>query len=320
MVIIYNPDKEMSDWWQTTFPKGCQSVKITDLNGQSISIAYGEKGTGKPIIMVHGIGTWSYSWRHNIEALSQQFRVICFDAKGCGFSEKPSSTERLGHQVNELVQIIQKLCDEHPAVVSESLGALVTLATAESYPELLARLVLMNVPIFPQRLPSEGMRWIAYLPLSLIRAVDRLRLVRMFAPQLRWIFRRARSEITAQGVGTNPEEAYWLTYPYIESPNAITKFAEEIKQGFQEINRLQQRQPNFISNIQNELSTISCPTLILWGEQDHWFPVADGKALHERIPNSVFKTIPDCGHNAAGGRPDIVNPAIIAFLSETNYR
>jgi pimeloyl-ACP methyl ester carboxylesterase len=164
------------------------------------------------------------------------------------------------------------------------------------------------------------MRWIAYLPLSLIRAVDRLRLVRLFAPQLWWIFRRVRSEITAQGVGTSSEETYWLTYPYIEFPNAITKFAEDLKLGFQEINRLQQGQPNYISNIQNGLSAISCPTLILWGEQDRWFPIADGEALHKRIPNSVFKTIPDCGHNAAGGRPDVVNPSILAFLSETNYK
>ncbi|MBW4505680.1 MAG: alpha/beta hydrolase [Scytonematopsis contorta HA4267-MV1] len=308
----------MNDWWQSTFPKGRQSLEITDSNGQSVIIAYGEKGTGKPIILVHGMGTWSYSWRHNIEPLAQQFHVICFDAKGYGFSEKPSYRESSGHQINELQQIIKKLCNEPPIVVSESLGALITLATAESYPELFARLVLMNVPIFPQDLPTWSMRWIAHLPLNLIKTVDDLRLVRLFAPIVRWIVQRGRNEITANGVQTSLEEAYWLTYPYIEFPNAITKFAEDLKQGVREIQCLKRGEPNLISQIQNGLSTITCPTLILWGEQDRWFPVSNGEALHTCIPNSIFQIIPDCGHQAAGGRPDVVNLAILAFLSKTN--
>lgn len=96
----------MNDWWQATFPKGHQSVEITDDSGRSVIIAYGEKGTGKPIILVHGVGTWSYSWRHNIDFLAQQFRVICFDAKGYGFSQKSFSLENSGYQINELKQII----------------------------------------------------------------------------------------------------------------------------------------------------------------------------------------------------------------------
>lgn len=178
----------------------------------------------------------------------------------------------------------------------------------------------MNVPIFLQDLPTWSMRWIAHLPFNLIQGVDRLRLARLLAPMVRWIVQKVRSEITANGVQTSIEEAYWLTYPYIEFPNTIAKFALDLKQGVREINCLKRGQPNLISHIQNRLSTITCPTLILWGEQDRWFPVSDGEVFHTYIPNSILQTIPDCGHQAAGGRPDIVNPAILAFLSKTNFR
>jgi pimeloyl-ACP methyl ester carboxylesterase len=76
------------DWWQATFPKGRQQVKIEDASGHQVAIAYGEKGQGRPIILVHGTASWSYSWREVIDPLAEYGRVICFDAKGYGFSEK----------------------------------------------------------------------------------------------------------------------------------------------------------------------------------------------------------------------------------------
>jgi pimeloyl-ACP methyl ester carboxylesterase len=76
----------MKNWWQFHFPQGQQNIIITDAYGYPVKIAYGEKGTGKPLILLHGLGSWSYNWRYSIEPLSKYFRVICFDAKGYGFS------------------------------------------------------------------------------------------------------------------------------------------------------------------------------------------------------------------------------------------
>ncbi len=102
----------MKDWWQITFPKGRQNLIITDANGYTVQIAYAEKGTGKPLFLLHSLGSWSYNSRHIIEPLSQFFRVVCFDAKGYEFSEKPlSRREENGHQVIELERIIPALCD-----------------------------------------------------------------------------------------------------------------------------------------------------------------------------------------------------------------
>lgn len=307
-----------SDWWQETFPKGRQTITITDAWGYPARIAYGEKGTGKPLVLVHGVASWSYRWRHSINALSQQFRVICFDAKGGGFSEKPSYEEKPGHQVVELARIIQALCDEPAIVVAESLGALVAMAAAEEYPELFARLVLINVPIFPQKLPFWGMQLLADVPIDLIRIVDNLRLAQLFAPLVREVVALGRGEIVVDPTQITAEDVYWITYPYIEMPNTLTKTSENFQHAAREIKRLVDNEPNLIRKVQDNLSAIACPTLILWGDQDKWFPVSDGEKLQARLPNSKLKVIPNCGHDAAANSPDAVNAAILEFLRDTD--
>jgi len=309
----------IQDWWQTTFPKGRQTLKITDANGLPLSIAYGEKGTGKPLIFVHGVGSWSYGWRHNIEFLSQYFRVICFDAKGHGFSEKPSYPDNPGHQAVELARIIQALCQEPAVVVAESLGALITLATVQAHPELFARLVVINVPIFPNQLPNWGMRLLSEIPLDLIRIVDNLRLASLFSPLVRQIFTIERSQVVVDATAITEADVHWLTYPFLEFPNAITKYAEDLQHAAEEIRRLEQKLPNLISNIQDNLRAIACPTLILWGDQDQWFPATDGEKLNACLSDSRLQILPNCGHDAAGTCPQEVNSAILEFLRDTNF-
>jgi pimeloyl-ACP methyl ester carboxylesterase len=304
----------MTDWWQLTFPQGRQTIVIEDAAGERVAIAYGEEGMGQPMFLLHGIASWSYSWRHCIEPFSQRFRVICVDAKGHGFSQSSSQPEVIGHQVIELKQVIQALADQPAILVGESLGALIALALAQLHPELISQLVLINVPIFPRQLPSWRMQLLANFPLELVRVVDQWQLLRPFAPIVRELTRLARQEIVVDAAGITDEELYWLTYPYIQFPGVLTQYVTDLQQGAQEIERSLRNEPSWISTIQENLHKVTCPTLILWGEQDQWFPVRDGEELHARLPNSKLQVIPNCGHNAIGCSPQAINEAVLAFL------
>ncbi|MBD1999556.1 alpha/beta hydrolase [Leptolyngbya sp. FACHB-541] len=302
----------MTDWWQI-FPQGRQTLTIEDAEGEKVAVAYGEAGTGQPLFLLHGIGSWSYSWRHNVKPLSQHFRVICPDAKGHGFSPASTAPETVGHQIVELTRIIQALTDQPAILVGESLGALTALAVAQAHPELIERLVLINVPIFPRQLPSLGMRSLADIPLDLVRWFDQSRLIRSFAPVVRSITWLMRQEVVADPNSITDEEIYWLTYPYVEFPGTITQFATDLQQSAREIRNLQTGQPSIIRTIQQDLAKVVCPTLILWGECDRWFPVADGEKLHAHLPNSQFQVIPNCGHNSSSSAAP-VNEAILSFM------
>lgn len=309
----------MQDWWKATFPKGRQTLKITDANGHPVKIAYGEKGTGKPLFLVHGIGSWSYNWRYSVEPLSQYFRVICFDAKGYGFSEKPVGREKPDHQIIELERIIRALCDEPAVIVAESLGALASLAVAEAYPKLLARLVVINVPIFPKGLPHWGMLLLSQMPLEFLQTIDYARISYLLAPLVREIMAIERRSVLFDSSKLTQADSYWISYPFIELPGTVTKVAEDLQIAAQEIGHLQENKPNLISKIQKNLNTIKCPTLILWGKEDSWFPYSDGEKLRDRIPGSKLQILPKCNHDASSGSPDAVNAAVLQFLHHTNF-
>lgn len=310
----------MKDWWDATFPQGRQNLIITDIDGYPVKIAYGEVGTGKPLVLLHGLGSWSYNWRHCIAPLSKYFRVICFDAKGYGFSEKPAlRREKNGHQIIEVERIIQALCDEPAIIVAESLGGLIALGLAQHNPQLISRLIVMNVPVFTERLPHWAMWILAETPIEVLQTIDGLRLAYIFAPLFREVMARERRGVLFDPAILTDEDVHWLSYPFIEFPGTIVKVAEELQIAAQEIKNWQLNQPNFLSKIQNNLGKIQCPTLIMWGDKDSWFPASHGEKLHQRIPVSQFKILDNCYHDASTGAAKVVNATILDFLQDTNF-
>jgi pimeloyl-ACP methyl ester carboxylesterase len=310
---------QQPDWWQQTFPEGRKTLMIEAATGESVAIAYSEMGAGKPLFLLHGIGSWSYSWRYCIKPLAQHYRVICVDATGNGFSQKLTEPGPPGHQLVELEQIIRALSLEPAIAVGESLGALTALGVAQNAPSLIEQLVLINIPIFPKQLPSLGMRLLANLPLDLVRWFDEAGAVQTIAPLVRILTYLARREVVADPNSITDEDVYWLTYPYIYLPGSTTRFAADLQQATGEIQKYLQNQPNLISKIQDQISRVTCPTLVLWGDRDQWFPVEDGQRLRDRLPAAEFGVLPNCGHNASASNPADLTDAILDFLGHHFY-
>ncbi len=74
-----------------------------------------------------------------------------------------------------------------------------------------------------------------------------------------------------------------------------------------------------LTKIQNNLCAIECPTLILWGDQDSWFPACHGEKLHQNIRNSRFQLLQNCYHDALTGASEVVKAEMIKFLQDTNF-
>ncbi|MEM7725415.1 MAG: alpha/beta hydrolase [Cyanobacteria bacterium P01_A01_bin.45] len=305
----------MQDWWQATFPQGKQYLTISDACGYPVKIAYGEKGKGKPLFLLHGVGSWSYNWRNSVEALSKYFRVICFDAKGFGFSEKPLYRQEIpGHQAIEFERIICQLCDEPVIIVAESLGALISLAIAQNNPQLIASMVVINLPVFAEDLPHWGMKALSMAPLEVIKVIDYLRLTYWFAPLVRKLIETERREVLFDPSILTKKDIYWITYPFIKIPGTLSKAAEELQIAAQEINKSRTNKGSWLTQIQDKLHLINSPVLILWGEYDSWFPPSHGEKLNQYLPNSKLQIIPKCGHDASTGATKIINQAVIDFL------
>jgi pimeloyl-ACP methyl ester carboxylesterase len=305
----------MQEWWQNTFPQGCQYLTINDAKGTEVKIAYGEKGTGKPLVFVHGLGNWSIGWRENIDFFAQYFRVIVFDFKGYGFSEKLGRQEESGYQIPELKRILKALCTEPAVIVAESLGGVFSLAVAEEYPHLIACLVLISPSVFPQDLPSPNLRSMAEMSMILVRVMDFVRFLKLFPQRSLSSWREMREQLLVRREVTS-EDVYGQAYPFLEFRHAYSRLVLDVKQAQQEIRKLQNNQPCSLKKIQDNLLKVTCPTLILQGDSDSWVSRSEVTKLNECLPNSHLKLISNCGHDAATDCPEEFNSMVLAFLQD----
>ena len=98
------------------------------------------------IVFLHGIGGTSRYWKTRVQPLAASYRLILVDLLGYGQSPKPWTQYTVERHVDELYQI---LCEDRSlTIVGHSFGAIVALAFAARYPQLVKRLVLISTPYF----------------------------------------------------------------------------------------------------------------------------------------------------------------------------
>lgn len=121
-------------------PRGC-FVTV-----EGCDIHYVERGEGRPILFIHGLGgTLHHMRRPLMEEFGDGYRLIALDRPGSGYSTRPNRFDgRLSEQARLIAGFIDALALERPLLVGHSLGGAVALATALRYPERIAGLVLLS--------------------------------------------------------------------------------------------------------------------------------------------------------------------------------
>lgn len=112
---------------------------------EGCDIHYIERGRGRPILMIHGLGgTLHHMRRPLMEEFGDDYRLIALDRPGSGYSTRPGAFDgRLTEQGRLVAGFIDALGLERPLLVGHSLGGAVALATALDYPDKVAGLALI---------------------------------------------------------------------------------------------------------------------------------------------------------------------------------
>jgi len=110
------------------WPEGQFESKFEEVRGSKMH--YVEHGEGDPILLIHGIPTWSYLWRDMIEPLSKHGRVIAVDMIGYGKSDKPNLRYRLSELQVYLRDFIKQKDLRNIRLVVHDLGGPVALPVA----------------------------------------------------------------------------------------------------------------------------------------------------------------------------------------------
>ena len=123
-----------------------------DFDRGGLRLHYIDEGSGEPVVMLHGNPTWSFFYRHLIDALRGSHRVIVPDHIGCGLSDKPDDsryTYTLASRVDDLELLLDHLgLESDLTLVMHDWGGMIGMTYAARHPERIARLVVSNTAAF----------------------------------------------------------------------------------------------------------------------------------------------------------------------------
>jgi epoxide hydrolase 4 len=121
-----------------------------------VKLHYVTKGEGTLLVMIHGFPDFWYSWREQMPALSQHFKVVAIDQRGYNKSDQPQGVENyaMDKLVEDVHSVLKHFSREKAVIVGHDWGGIVAWTFAMKYPEKTDRLIILNLP-HPKGLARE---------------------------------------------------------------------------------------------------------------------------------------------------------------------
>jgi pimeloyl-ACP methyl ester carboxylesterase len=113
-----------------------------------VRIHYATVGEGPLVVMIHGFPDFWYSWRHQMEGLQDNFKVVAIDQRGYNRSDQPEgqSSYSMQHLVSDIAAVIRHFGEERATVVGHDWGGAVAWQVAFNLPQMVDRLIILNLP------------------------------------------------------------------------------------------------------------------------------------------------------------------------------
>jgi len=263
------------------------------VNVKGIKTFYVEKGKGKTLLLLHGWGASSFSWRNNLLPLSEHFHVIALDLKGFGLTEKPKGKYDLNEFTEHVKTFIDELGLEKICLVGNSMGGGIAINLTYNFEELIDRIILID---------ATAIRDENSLPL-LFRIVG----IKPIGELLSLFMINRKTVINALN------QVY---YDKSKINNAVIEgYYRPLKlQGSRRVLLSSSRNLSKFKVLENYLEKINKKCLIIWGEKDPWLPVKYAYEINKKIRDSKLIIIPEAGHVPHEEKPEIVNEAIVNFM------
>ncbi len=122
-------------------------VEHHDASSGDVKIHYVTAGEGPVILFVHGFPDFWYTWRHQMEGLSDRFRCAAMDTRGYNLSDKPKGVDSYSLDLlqSDITAVIEDLGVERVVLVGHDWGGFIAWTYAMRYPERVDLLVIMNL-------------------------------------------------------------------------------------------------------------------------------------------------------------------------------
>jgi pimeloyl-ACP methyl ester carboxylesterase len=261
---------------------------MDSIDVEGLRIVYERAGAGPAVVLLHGyVGDGATTWRRQIDALSDDFTVVAWDAPGAGGSSDPPESFGMAGYSDCLAGFIAGLGLERPFIVGLSFGGALAIEFCRRHSAVPKALVLA----------SAYAGWEGSLPSEV--AAQRL-----------------RQALTLGG--TTPDEFRAALLPTMFTEGTEQHVVEEFGSsmlafhaaGFRAMARAS------AEDLRDALPHVKAPTLLVYGDRDVRAPLEVAEHLHSAIANSRLVVLPGVGHVCNVEAPDEFNTVVRNFLRE----
>jgi non-heme chloroperoxidase len=248
-----------------------------------VTVRYVQAGPAEapPLLLLHGLGDTNRSWSLMLPELAKTHRVYAFDQRGHGATSAPACCYSMADLAYDATAFLDAMKIDRAAVAGHSLGSFVAQHVAAHDPQRVSRLILIGSSDTTAGLEIMDWLWAQ---------------VGTFDGGVPSTF------VDEWQANPTPVDAQFIAHVKRETAAVPPHVWKGITKAL-----MVEDQRRFVRGIR-------VPVLILWGEKDPAFPVANQERLQQVLPHAAFKAYPELGHNPHWENPALVAGDIRAFL------
>ncbi len=253
-------------------------------NVNGVNLSYEAQGEGVPLVLIMGLGSDRRAWRFQLPALKKHFRVVTYDARGIGESDRPPGPYTTRQMADDAVGLMDLLSIQKAHVLGVSMGGMVAQELAINYPERVSKLVLGCTCACTDAANGETPAWAA----ALKDLADSKRALPMNLLFSTWI---------------------WRAIGFVVVRRQFARTIDSNRAGF-----VAQRQACAAHNTLDRLGSITAPTLVIGGAADRVLWPSSSDTLARLIPGATLVKIPGGSHMFMAEGKGRFNREVLAFL------
>lgn len=248
-----------------------------------MKLAYDSEGDGPLVVLLHGFPQSRMTWKESLPALARAgFRAVAPDLRGYGDSPKPKGVDayQASEVVADIAELLQSFNDEPAVVVGHDWGAIMAWYLAMTRPELVRKLVILNVP-HPAAIARELKRSTKQKLKLTYQLFFRL-------PVLPELFLRAFGLLFFREYAKQ-----WALTPMLNYYRAV---------------------PKSRGMLRKTLRRIDVPVMIIWGEREPVFNASAIEDLGAWVTDVRIERIAGAGHFVQNDQREKVNALLLDFI------
>jgi len=257
------------------------------ING--VELAYELRGTGEPLIMIHGAQGDQSMFAGVAPTFTDQFQVLTFDQRGSGLSEKPDMAYSMAMFADDTAALMEHVGFASAHILGVSMGGMIAQEFVLRHPQKTRSLVLgCTTPGGPKAVALSGGALAKAYSTQAMSAEERGRLL-------------AEACFTKGYIEKHPEIIPAMIESRRQRPIDPTALGHRMKAAY-------------THDTYDRLPQITCPTLVITGKDDVLISWENSRILAERIPGAQFVLLEPAGHLFWGEQPEQSRVAIRTFL------